>query len=114
VSRHNLDPLLRLFDFPDPNLTNDRRASTTVPLQQLFVLNSEFISRQSRMLAARVTALDTDDVARVHRAFRSAYGRLPHDREVEISLRFLKEAGVSGWEKFAQVLLSANEFAYVD
>ena len=53
VSRHNLDPLLRLFDFPDANLTNDRRAVTTVPLQQLFVLNSEFIIRQASALAAR-------------------------------------------------------------
>ena len=25
VSRHDLDPLLRLFDFPDPNITSDRR-----------------------------------------------------------------------------------------
>src|SRR5262249_57895771 len=30
VSRHNLDPLLRLFDFPDPNLTSDRRPVTSV------------------------------------------------------------------------------------
>src|SRR5205807_980640 len=36
VSRHNLDPLLRLYDFPDPNLTSDRRPVTSVPLQQLF------------------------------------------------------------------------------
>src|SRR5204863_4135939 len=32
VSRHNLDPLLRLYDFPDPNLTSDRRPVTSVPL----------------------------------------------------------------------------------
>ena len=32
VSRHDLDGLLRLFDFPDPNITSDRRAVTTVPL----------------------------------------------------------------------------------
>ena len=25
VSRHDLDGLLRLFDFPDPNITSDRR-----------------------------------------------------------------------------------------
>ncbi|MBL8797186.1 MAG: PSD1 domain-containing protein, partial [Planctomycetia bacterium] len=40
VSRHNLDGLLRLFDFPDPNVTSEKRVVTTVPLQQLFVLNS--------------------------------------------------------------------------
>ena len=46
VSRHQLDELLRLFDFPDPNLTSDKRPVTTVPLQQLFVLNSEFMVEQ--------------------------------------------------------------------
>ena len=45
ISRHNLDGFLRLFDFPDPNITSERRAVTTVPLQQLFVLNSDFYGR---------------------------------------------------------------------
>src|ERR1019366_6835597 len=34
--------LMVLFDFPDANVTSDRRTVTTVPQQQLFVLNSEF------------------------------------------------------------------------
>ena len=44
MSRHDLNGLLRLFDFPDPNLTAEKRAVTIVPLQQLFVLNSEFMA----------------------------------------------------------------------
>ena len=56
VSRHSLDGLLRLFDFPDPNITADKRAVTAVPLQQLFVLNSEFMERQAKALAAKLTA----------------------------------------------------------
>ncbi len=43
ISRHDLAWMLRLFDFPDPNITSGGRAETTVPLQQLFVLNSEFM-----------------------------------------------------------------------
>ncbi len=54
VSRHELNPLLRLFDFPDPNITSDERPVTTVPLQQLFVLNSEFMVRNAKALAARI------------------------------------------------------------
>ncbi|HKI17723.1 MAG TPA: PSD1 and planctomycete cytochrome C domain-containing protein, partial [Isosphaeraceae bacterium] len=42
ISRHDPAWMLRLFDFPDPNISSDSRAFTTVPLQQLFVLNSEF------------------------------------------------------------------------
>jgi hypothetical protein len=56
VSRHELNSLLRLFDFPDPNLTADERPTTTVPLQQLFVLNSEFMVRNAKALVARLVA----------------------------------------------------------
>jgi hypothetical protein len=124
VSRHNLDPVLRLFDFPDPNLTNDRRAVTTVPLQQLFTLNSEFIVRQARALAARVTADDTDDdTNRIHTAFLLVYGRPPTAQEIELGKRFLAlaalassgdRAPLSAWEGYAQVLLTTNEFLFVD
>src|SRR4029077_20932024 len=70
VSRHELNSLLRLFDFPDPNITNDERTVTTVPLQQLFVLNSEFMVRNAKALAARLTMQpDEDDAARIRRAF---------------------------------------------
>src|SRR5207248_8162135 len=97
VSRHNLDPLLRLFDFPDPNLTADRRPVTSVPLQQLFVLNSDFMARQSKALASRVTALESDDEARIRRAFLLLYARPPSDREVRLGKDFLAAGGPDAW-----------------
>jgi hypothetical protein len=117
VSRHNLDPVLRLFDFPDPNLTSGQRAETIVPLQQLFVLNSDFMIRQAKGLASQVMAGDGSVEERIHRAFLLAYGRPPRAREVEIGRKFLSGAGnesLSAWEQYAQVLLSANEFTFVD
>jgi cytochrome c553 len=114
VSRHNLDPLLRLFDFPDPNLTSDRRPVTSVPLQQLFVLNSPFMARQAKALAARVTATASDDESRIAQAFLLLYGRPPSDREVRLGKAFLSSGGADAWEKYAQVLLAANEFVFID
>lgn len=127
VSRHNLDPLLRLFDFPDPNLTSDRRPVTTVPLQQLFVLNSEFMARQARALNARLGTQEEDDGARIQRAFTLVYGRPASAAEIELGRAFLKVAAqplsgtekpkakqMTAWERYAQVLLSANEFMFVD
>ncbi|HWE35629.1 MAG TPA: PSD1 and planctomycete cytochrome C domain-containing protein [Isosphaeraceae bacterium] len=118
ISRHNLDGLLRLFDFPDPNLTSDKRAVTTVPLQQLFVLNSPFMERQARALVARLAsdpaATDED---RIRRAFPLLFGRPATDDEVRLGLSFLAapEAGrPSRWEQYAQALLAANEFLYLD
>src|SRR5205085_9426077 len=76
VSRHELNSLLRLFDFPDPNITNDERSVTTVPLQQLFVLNSEFMVRNAKALAARLTARPGQgDAERIRAAFLVVYGR---------------------------------------
>jgi mono/diheme cytochrome c family protein len=130
VSRHNLDSLLRLFDFPDPNITCDRRVVTAVPLQQLFVLNSEFMVEQARSLARRLTSdPDEPDEARVRRAFPLLYGRPAGDDEVRWGVEFLGLAGplqatggdrsaggpaLSAWEQYAQVLLGANEFTFLD
>jgi mono/diheme cytochrome c family protein len=118
VSRHELDPLLRLFDFPDPNITSGERPVTTVPLQQLFVLNSEFMVRNARALAARLAETKGDDADRIRRAFPLLYGRPATQEELQLGLAFLHapqaKDGLSRWEQYAQVLLSANEFLYVD
>ena len=119
VSRHELNPMLRLFDFPDPNLTSERRVVTTVPMQQLFVLNSEFMVRQAKALAARLTSEPLDDDARIERAYRLVLARAPHDRERQFIREFLAGAAVSdvklsAWDQVSQALLSSNEFVFVD
>jgi cytochrome c553 len=125
VSRHNLDNLLRLFDFPDPNITSDARPVTIVPLQQLFVLNSEFMISRARGLVAILAAGDNDDAGRIRKAFVRLYGRPATERDVRLGLAFLhapEDAEASGtsktalnrWQQYAQVLLSANEFTFID
>ena len=124
VSRHELNGLLRLFDFPDPNITAEKRPVTTVPLQQLFVLNSDFMAEQARGLAKQLAA-EKDDAAKIRKAFLRLYGRPATEREVKTGLDFLAapdpDAGpseakpkLSRWEQYAQVLLATNEFAFVD
>jgi cytochrome c553 len=137
VSRHNLDSLLRLFDFPDPNITCDRRVVTSVPLQQLFVLNSEFMVRQAKALAKRLTSDPAgSDAERIRRAFPLLYGRPASGEEVRWGVAFLGSTqepgsaswkaggqtesgsegsrGLTAWEQYAQALLGANEFMFVD
>src|SRR5262249_19506583 len=123
VSRHNLDSLLRLFDFPEANLTAERRTETTVPQQQLFVLNSPFAIEMAKSLAARVQKDSSDDLSRLTRMFRLAYGREPSSEERELALDFLKSPDpadeiskikLTRWERLAQVVLGGNEFLYVD
>ena len=123
VSRHKLNELLRLFDFPDPNITSDRRTSTTVPLQQLFVLNSDFMTRQARSLALHlVRDVPAGGVARIRRAYELLFARVPTTEELTVGVEFLEQvsrAGESGgnlssWEQYALGLLASNEFTYID
>jgi len=124
VSRHDLNNLLRLFDFPDPNITAEKRLVTTVPLQQLFVLNSDFIAEQARGLVKQLAG-EKDDAAKIRMAFVRLYGRPATEHEVTMGLDFLAAPDTAGgpneakpklsrWEQYAQLLLATNEFAFVD
>jgi hypothetical protein len=120
ISRHELDNLLRMFDFPDANITSSKRSETTVPQQQLFVLNSPFMVGQAKAFAARLHQEHPDsDPDRIRLAFLLAYGRAPVEREVSIGLAYLKgekdpESALTLWESYAQALLGSNEFMYLD
>jgi hypothetical protein len=124
VSRHNLTGLLRLFDFPDANLTSEKRPVTIVPLQQLFVLNSDFMIERARELSRELASAARDDRERIRLAIRRLYGRPAHDWEIELGMEFLSapddaasgeaKPGLRRWEQYAQVLLGANEFTFVD
>lgn len=122
VSRHDLNPLLRLFDFPDPNITSERRTQTTVPLQQLFVLNSEFVVRQAQALTSRLTSKsDEPDADRIRKAYLLLYGRPVTEEELQLGQAFLttppqaeEKSDLTAWAQYVQVLLEANEFTYID
>lgn len=124
VSRHELNPLLRLFDFPDPNITSDARMVTTVPLQQLFVLNSQFMTDLAKELTRQSEALAPDDTSeRITHLYEQLYGRPPTSTELELGRRFATsnpatnedaDTKLSRWERYAHALLAANEFMYLD
>ena len=54
MSRYKLDTYLQTFDFPPPNITAEKRFVTTVPLQRLFLMNSDFMQFEAEDLAQRV------------------------------------------------------------
>ncbi len=121
ISRHELDELLRLFDFPDANVTSEKRTVTTAPQQQLFVLNSGFVIQQAQSLAKRLQAEASSDDARVRRAFELLFARPPTEAELQLGLEFLAAAArdapkqkIDPWQQYAQALLSLNEFMYID
>jgi len=105
-----------LFDAADSTAMVDRRVVSTVAPQALFLLNHPFAIDQARALAARLRALPGDDGDRIARAYLLLYGRPPTVEEVAIGRELLgRDApGERAWQAYAQVLICANEFLYVD
>ena len=128
ISRYDLAWMLRLFDFPDPNITSGGRVLTTVPLQQLFVLNSEFMVTNAAAIATRLFSAsrpDQNDSERIRQAYHLLYGRAVTERELKLGLAYLQSpepatAGApaphnrpSRWQRYTQALLAANEFLFI-
>jgi hypothetical protein len=117
IDRQNLPGLFRTFDFASPDTTSPQRYQTTVPQQALFLLNSPFVQEQSRSLLKRLD--ETSDVAeKIQQLHRLIYARSAEPEEVRLGEAFLQAAGgpqdMTPWERYAQVLLLANEFMFVD
>ncbi|MAX22541.1 MAG: hypothetical protein CMJ60_10300, partial [Planctomycetaceae bacterium] len=108
------------FDFPDPNITAAARPVTTVPLQQLFVLNSDFMMNRARALSVRVRSEMTGTVEeKIQQVFELLYGREPEDADITLGKEFLEAVGTessieNAWDQYSLALLSANEFMFVD
>lgn len=110
ISRNVLDPMLTLFDFPNPNVTSEQRIPTTVAPQRLFLLNSPFVMDQGVKLARR---LQGTEPARIEQAYQLLFQRAPSAAELASGLKFVAE-GEAAWARYCQVLLSTNEFLYLD
>ena len=108
VSRRKLDSMMALFDFPNPNSTSEQRVVTNVPLQRLYMMNSNFVEEQAAGLAKRLNGTDGE---RVQQAYRTVYGREPSAEELQLGLAFVKK---SNWNEYARVLLNSNEFEWVN
>ncbi|MEP7117870.1 MAG: PSD1 and planctomycete cytochrome C domain-containing protein [Acidobacteriota bacterium] len=98
ISRFKLDEFLQLFDFPSPSQTSEQRYSTTVPLQRLFFMNSDFVQQHAERLAERV-ADEPDDAARITKVYRLLYGRAPTAAEVTAGRDFLKAEALKQYEE---------------
>jgi len=98
VSRYRLDEFLQLFDYPSPMQSAEKRFNTNVPLQRLFLMNSDFMQQQAERVAERVITEPTDD-ARIKKAYRLIYGRVPTPAEIKAGLEFLEAEPMRQYEE---------------
>ena len=122
LRRANLPTLLNLFDFGDATTTSGKRQLTNVATQALFWLNSEFLFDRSIQLAQILLADKTaDDKARVASLYRRILNRQASPDEITSAVNFLSGSKQfangnvnKAWQSLVRVLMSSNEFAYVD
>ena len=142
VIRNDMYELFATFDYTDPSVSFDRRPSTVVAQQSLFMMNSPLVASQAERLALRLLEDESviDDADRIRLAYEICFARpaLPGeiDRANDFVLRLESEAGESisiawppgdsmgqatnpisarlhAWRSLCKVLIASNEFIYI-
>ena len=130
VQRNEQHPFLSLFDGADPTASTAVRSTTTVPAQALFMMNDPFVHEQCAGMGRRFIRNAQDDLNRINWAYQLVLSRPPDAAEINQATAFLeryrlKLGGATDqtialrhqekiWSAFARVLVSGNEFMFVD
>ena len=107
LRRSNLPSLLNLFDFGDATTTCEGRALTNTAPQALFMMNSAFVNDRAATLVKELTG-------HVDLIYQRILDRLPTAGEQREALEYIEKTGERGWQSLCRILLSSNEFIYVD
>lgn len=90
IDRGNLPELMQSFDFSDPDMTNSKRATSIVPQQALFLMNSAMSVDVARRVVARPEVAGArDDLSRVVAIYRVIFQRNPKPAELQMATKFL-------------------------
>lgn len=128
VVRSAVYEVFSAFDFADPSTMNGKRPSTTVAPQALFMMNSPLVLRQTRALAEELLRTTAEDAALATLAYRRVHGRTPSANETGRAIDFIAryqsglaaaniettEARTRAWQALCRVLISSNEFMYLE
>ena len=123
-----MPPELTPFNLPDALTVTGKRDASTLATQSLYLLNNDFIVKQSASFASRLISQTKDDATRLQQAYRQALTRKPTNSETQRDLNWLHEMDLTLvsehpdtikrekiiWAAFCQALLASNELRYVD
>jgi uncharacterized protein DUF1549/uncharacterized protein DUF1553/cytochrome c len=122
LRRANLPALLNLFDFGDATSLTGKRQLTNVATQALFWMNSDFLTERSKKLAQ--TLLETksqSDDARAELTYLRIVNREASNEEIRGAVAYISgyqkkyaKDALSAWQSLCRVLMSSNDFIYLD
>jgi hypothetical protein len=123
IQRH---PFLALFDGPDTNTTTATRTEATVTPQSLYLMNSVEMKRVAGDLGTRLMGVSADSRKRIEIAYQLCFARAARQSELkrdqayirahlrEVSSTAPDDAEREAWTSYSRLLLSSNEFFYLD
>jgi hypothetical protein len=127
VKRSRMIPAMQTFDAPEPLASQDTRPTTTVAPQALLLMNSPHVRAWAAAFSKRFAPLPNQPPTEaIARAYALALNRPPTKSERADALDFVEQqttryraeqkpdARELALTDFAQVVLSLNEFIYVD
>ena len=120
VFRENLPDVLNLFDFAEPSLVVGNRSETNVPIQALYLMNSDFVHEQAAAFAERIMAANLPNrKSRIVHAFRLCFNRPPDSEELLLVENYFNQGGGNLDEtvltaRFCQALFASPEFRIAD
>lgn len=128
VVRERAEELIRLFDGADANLVTGHRKTSNVAGQALYLMNSEFIMKQSDAFAADLRRSHSSTKNRINDGFVRAFGRPPTSGEFKAGIDFYNQFQVAALREtgsrsqvdylflsaFCQGLFASAEFRYLN
>lgn len=90
IDRGNLPELMQNFDFSAPDMPNSKRATTIVPQQALYLMNSPMAIDVARgVIAQKEVAGARDALNRVIAIYKVLFQRQPKPEEITVAYSFL-------------------------
>ncbi|MFM9114697.1 MAG: DUF1553 domain-containing protein, partial [Planctomycetota bacterium] len=127
IKRSQLIPSMQLFDAPEPLVSVGGRPSTTIAPQALLFMNNPQVRGYAQQFAAKLQPVAEKSLGdAVTLGYRTAVGRAPTAAELADTTAFLERqmanyaqqgkpnGRVLALADFSQVLMSLNEFVYID
>ncbi|MEM9585766.1 MAG: DUF1553 domain-containing protein, partial [Planctomycetota bacterium] len=119
IVRDNLPRSMDVFDFPDASLIAGKREASNTANQALYLLNNEFVVKQSESFASRVSRDASSNLDRLDQAYLMTLARYPTSSEKAAIGRYGATLARSGetaqlWPTICQSLFALAEFRYLD
>lgn len=111
IKRSQLIGSMVAFDLPEPLVSQGARPTTTVAPQALILMNSPQARSWAEGLAKRIQTAG-DELKQVTMAYRLCFNRDPTTDELAAANSFFKSGATLA--DYCQVVLSLNEFIYVN